>query len=171
MLRLIRLFLHIAVFRETPAAVPASGLLLAIACVALALVEIGAANLPGSGSGGLPARVLISVGLPLLWTWILLALAGRRSRFLQAGTALAAILTLGGMVLYPLNALAQSYSETDPRYAIAAFVVLVFFTWQLLACSNVWRASLEVGWMLAIALAIAYVPLEFYVSKLFSVGS
>jgi hypothetical protein len=138
MLRLIRLFLQIAVFRSTPAAVPASGLLLAIACVAL--------------------------------TWILLALAGRRSRFLQAGTALAAILTLGGMVLYPLNALAQSYTETDPRYAIAAFVVLVFFTWQLLACGNVWRTSLEVGWMLAIALAIAYVPLEFYVSKLFSVG-
>jgi hypothetical protein len=165
MSRLFRLFLDIALLRNTPAAVPASGMLFALGCIALALVEVGAAYLPHIGRNELLKRTAISVGLPLIWTWCLLAVSGRRARFVQTGTALAAVQVIFGVLLYPVLSLQQSFTQTDPRYALAASLLLILFIWQLIACAGIWRAALEVGWLLALGLAIAYVPLELYVSK------
>jgi hypothetical protein len=170
MYRLIKLFFDIALLRKSPAAVPASGFLLALTCIALGGVEIAASFLPRSGQGSLMARILVAVGLPLAWTWVVLSLGGRSARFLQAATAFAAVLTIGGIILYPLNAFASSFAESDPRYSVFAFAVLTLLTWQLIACGGIWRAALEIGWMLAIGLAVAYVPVEMYASKLLLLG-
>jgi uncharacterized membrane protein (DUF2068 family) len=170
MSRLLKLFLDIALLRNSPAAVPASGLLFALACVALALLEVLASYLPHIGRNELLKRMAISVSLPLLWSWCLLAMAGRRTRFLQTGTALAAVQVICGALLYPVLSLQQSFAQTDPRFALAASLLLVLFVWQLIACAGIWRAALEIGWMLALGLAIAYVPLELYVSKWLLVG-
>ena len=167
---LLKLFCQIALLRNSPAAVPASRLLLALTCFALGAVEWIASYLPHGGQDHLALRIVGAVGLPLVWTWALLALGGHSARFLQSATAFAAVLTLGGIVLYPLQSLASSFGESDPRYTIFAFVVLSLFTWQLIACGGIWRAALEVGWMLAIALAVAYVPLDIFASKLLLSG-
>jgi hypothetical protein len=170
MSRLLKLFVDIALLRSTPAAVPASGFLFALACVALALLEVGAAWLPHIGGNRLAVRTAISVALPLLWTWWLLFVTDRRARFVQTGTALAAVQVILGLLLYPVFAFQQSFTQTDPRYALAGTVLFVLFIWQLVACAGIWRAALEIGWLLALGLAFAYAGLDFFVAKWLLVG-
>ena len=45
------------------------------------------------------------MGLPLVFAWAVLALAGRRQRLLQTGTALLGVGVLAELILYPIGSL------------------------------------------------------------------
>ena len=88
MLRLAKAFLEIALWKKTPAHLPASPFLLTlIACVA-ALLEVLSNFVPPSRRDGILPGILLSVALPLGFAWGLLA-AKAESVFETASALLA----------------------------------------------------------------------------------
>ena len=105
MLRLAKAFWDIALWRKSPAQLPASLFLLGLVAGAAALLEVLGALLPPNPSGRILTRVILSVGLPLLFAWVVLVIARRRQRFLQTGIALLGVAVLAQLVLYPVGSL------------------------------------------------------------------
>ncbi len=156
MLRLVKAFWDIALWRRSPAQLPASLFLLALVAAAVALLEVLAALLsPGPGDNIL-TRVLLSVGLPLLFTWVVLTIARHPQRFLQTGSALLGVGVLAGLAVYPLGSLIGVIGSD--RLASLPLIVLVClgFIWYLLACANIWRAALDSGVAVGMAVSIGY---------------
>ena len=166
MLRLAKPFLDLALWRITPAQLPASWLLLVIVGAAMALLEVVGALLLPSPPDQFPIRVALSVALPLGFAWAILSLTRNTQRFLQTATALLGVGLLAHLILYPLN-LAIDMIGTDRPVAIPigllSFVVLV---WYLLASAHIWRAALESGLSLGIAISVGYLVLSVAIAKL-----
>lgn len=160
MLRLAKAFLDIALWRQTPAHLPASRLLLALVIGAAALMEVLGAFLPPSSSGGILVRVAMGVGLPLAFTWAVLALARRRARFLQAASALLGVGVLAEIVLYPLAAMLRVVGESRMVSIPIGLLLYVALIWYLLACAHIWRASLDSGLLLAGLISVGYLVLS-----------
>src|SRR5258707_13294342 len=87
MLRLAKAFWEIALWRRTPAQLPASLFLLALVAVAAALLAVLSAFLPPVSSDRIFTRIVLSVAMPLCFAWAVLAVARPRQRFLPTGTA------------------------------------------------------------------------------------
>jgi len=154
MLRLAKAFWDISVWRRTPAQLPASLLLLALVAAASALIEIASAFLPPVSTNRLFMRVLLSVGLPLFFAWAALALVGRRQRFLQTGSALLGVWVLAQLALYPIQSLIEAIGSE--RLAAVPFGVLwlIGLIWYLLAGANIWRAALDSGIAVGVAVSV-----------------
>src|ERR1700728_4238695 len=105
MLRLAKAFWDIALWKRSPAHLPASLFLLALVSAAAALLEVLSAFLPPVSTDRMWVRILLSVALPLGFTWAVLLVARRRHRFLQTGIALLGVEVLVELILYPLGSL------------------------------------------------------------------
>src|SRR5450432_4163722 len=88
MLRLAKAFIDIALWRQTPAYLPASRFLLVLVAGGAALMEVLGAFLPPGPHDRILTRILLEVGLPLAFAWVVLAVAKQRARFLQTASAL-----------------------------------------------------------------------------------
>jgi hypothetical protein len=155
MLRLAKAFWDLALWRMSPAQLPASGFLLGLLAAILAVLEVLAALLPPASLDQIGTRILLSVALPLVWTWVVLLAVRRPQRYLQTASALLGIAVLSELVLYPLAWLMQTLGSAEPIAAVLKFLALVGIVWYLLACANIWRAALEsrLGWGMALSLA------------------
>ena len=160
MLQLAKAFFDIALGRQTPARLPASKFLLALVACAAALLELLAAWLPPGPNDGVLLRIVLGVGLPVAFTWGVLEVARRRQRFLQTAIALVGIGVLAEVFLYPLGALLRAVG-TD-RFASIPLGLLLYvgLIWYLLACANIWRAALDSGISLGIAISVGYLLLS-----------
>jgi hypothetical protein len=160
MLRLAKAFLSIALWRQTPACLPASQFLLALVACAAALMEVVGAFLPPSLPNGFLLRIVLGVGLPLAFTWVVLAVAAKRARFLQTAIALLGVGVLAELVLYPLGAILNIMGE-DKFISIPIRLLLsVGVIWYLLACAHVWRAALDSGLLLGGVISLGYLVLS-----------
>jgi hypothetical protein len=160
MLRLAKAFLDIALWRRTPAQLPASRLLLALVVGAAALMEVLGAFLPPGPSDGILVRVAMGVGLPLAFTWAVLALARRRERFLQTASALLGVGVLAEIVLYPLAAMLRLMGEDRMVSIPIGLLLYVALIWYLLACAHIWRAALDSGLLLGGLISVGYLVLS-----------
>jgi hypothetical protein len=161
MLRLAKAFWDIALSRKSPAHLPASLFLLGLVAAAVALLEVVGALLPPGPSDRILTRVVLSVGLPLVFAWAVLAITRHRQRFLQTGIALLGVAVLAELVLYPLGSLFNVIGVDKPASIPVGFLLLVGFVWYLLACANIWRAALDSGIGLGIAISVGYLLLSF----------
>jgi hypothetical protein len=162
MLRLAKAFLDIALRRQTPANLPASLFLLVLVACAAALTEVLGALLPPPPNGQIPLRIALEVGMPLAFTWILLALARRRARFLQTATALLGVGAIALSILYPLDSLLHALGE-DHLMALPIGVIWVaVFIGYLFACAHIWRSALDSGLLLGVSISLGY----FFLSSL-----
>jgi hypothetical protein len=160
MLRLAKAFWDIALWRKSPAQLPASAFLLCLVAAAVALLEVLGALLPPNPGGRILTRVALSVGLPLLFAWLVLFIARQPQRFLQTGSALLGVAVLAQLVLYPLGSL-LNFIGTDRAASLPLGVLLfVGLIWYLLACANIWRAALESGLALGAAISVGYLLLS-----------
>jgi hypothetical protein len=165
MLRLAKAFWDIALWRASPAQLPASVFLLCLVAGLAAGLELISAQLPPSQGGLIPIRLGLSVALPLLFSWMVLAVARRRQRFLQTGTALLGVAVLAELVLYPLGSL-LNYIGTDTPAALPVGVLLITgFIWYLLACANIWRAALDARLGLGGAISVGYLLLSIFLEQ------
>src|SRR5450755_2923068 len=114
MLRLAKAFWDIALWRKSPAELPASVFLLSLVAAAVAALEVLGALLPPNPSDRILIRVALSTALPLLFAWAVLAIARQRQRFLQTGTALLGVAVLAQLVLYPLGLLLNLIGTDRP---------------------------------------------------------
>jgi hypothetical protein len=160
MLRLAKAFLSIALWRQTPAHLPASLFLLALTACAAGLMEVLDALLSPGPQDRIMTRVALEVGLPLAFTWAVLALSRRRARFLQTATALLGIGVLAGIVLYPLAALRSALGDDRIASIPVGLLLFVGFIWYLLACAHVWRTALDSGVGLGGVISVGYLILS-----------
>ncbi len=160
MLLLAKAFLDIALRRQTPACLPASLLLLALAACAAALMEVMGALLPPPPNGQIPLRIALEVGMPLVFTWVLLALTHRRARFLQTASALLGVGALALLILYPLDSGIRMLGE-DRLIALPIGVIwTAVFIGYVLACAHIWRSALDSGLLLGIGISLGYLLLS-----------
>jgi hypothetical protein len=165
MLRLAKAFWDIALWRRTPAQLPASLFLLTLVAAAAALLEVLSAFLPPVSSDRIFTRVVLSVGLPLGFAWAVLVLARHRQRFLQTGIALLGVGVLAELVLYPIGALIHVIGSDRLAALPLGFLMVVGLIWYLLACANIWRAALDSGLSLGVAISVGYLLLSIAVEQ------
>jgi hypothetical protein len=160
MLRLAKAFLDIAFWRQTPAHLPASLLLLAIVAAASALLDVLGALLPPGPNGPILLTVVLGVGLPLAFTGIVLKLARRPQRFLQTASALLGVGVLAEILLYPLGTLLSFIGIDGPVPLLVRLLLNVGVIWYLLACAHIWRTALESGLLLGGVISVGYLILS-----------
>jgi hypothetical protein len=160
MLRLAKAFWEIALWRRSPAQLPASVFLLALVAAAVAALEVLGALLPPGPSDRIGTRVVLSVGLPLLFAWTVLAVKRQRQRFLQTGSALLGVAVLAQLVIYPLGSLLAVIGADRPESIPVDVLLLAGFVWYTLACANIWRAALDSGIGIGVAVSVVYMMLS-----------
>jgi hypothetical protein len=159
MLRLVKAFWDITMWRRSPAQLPASLFLLGLVVFALGALEALLALLPPSSGDRIITRVALSVGLPLLFAWTVLAVTHHRQRFLQTGIALLGVEVLAELLLYPLSSLLNGVGSDWAAVPLMALLCLGL-VWYLLACANIWRAALDSGVGVALAVSVGYLVLS-----------
>jgi hypothetical protein len=164
MLRLAKAFLDIALWRKTPAHLPASLFLLMLVAAVSALTEVLGALLPPPPNDEILMRIVLGLGVPLAFTWALLSLAKRRARFLQTATALLGVGALAALILYPLDSLLGVMGE-DKFLWIIGFLWIVVFIWYWLACAHIWRAAFDSGLLLGCFISIGYFILSLIIDR------
>jgi len=165
MLLLAKAFLDIALRRQTPANLPASLLLLVLAACAAALAEVLGALLPPPPNGQIPLRIVLEVGVPLAFTWGLLALARRRARFLQTATALLGVGALAQLILYPLDSLIHLLGEGQLIALPIGVIWIAVLIGYLLACAHIWRSALDSGLLLGVGISLGYWVLSILIGQ------
>jgi len=160
MLRLAKAFWDIALWRKSPAHLPASMFLLGLVAAVVAVLEVIGALLPPGPSDRIVTRVVLSVGLPLLFAWAVLTVTRHRQRFLQTSSALLGVAVLAQLVLYPLGSLLNVVGTDQSASIPLGVLLLAGFVWYLLACANIWRAALDSGIGIGIAVSVAYLMLS-----------
>src|ERR1700688_297954 len=160
MLRLAKAFWDIALWRRSPAQLPASLFLLGLVASAVALLEALGALLQPGPSDRIVTRVVLSVRLPLGIAWVLLAIARHGQRFLQTGIAMLGVAVLAELVMYPLGSLLSVVGSDRPAAIPLGLLMFVGLIWYLLACANIWRAALDSGLGLGIAISVGYLLLS-----------
>jgi hypothetical protein len=160
MLRLAKAFWDIALWRRSPAHLPSSLFLLGLVAAAVALLEVLGALLPPGPSDRIFTRIALSVGLPLSFAWVVLAIARHRQRFLQTGSALLGVAVLAELVLYPLGSLLNVVGTDKPAAIPIGLLLFAGLIWYLLACANIWRAALDSGLGLGLAVSVGYLLLS-----------
>ena len=160
MLRLAKAFWDIALWRKTPAQLPASLFLLALVAIAAALVEVLSAFLPPASSDRIFTRIGLSVGLPLGFTWAVLVLARHRQRFLQTGCALLGVGVLAELALYPIGSLIHVIGSDRLEAVPLGILMLLGLIWYLLACANIWRAALDSRLTIGVVVSVGYLLLS-----------
>src|ERR1700691_1158751 len=156
MLRLAKAFWDIALWKRSPAQLPASLFLLALVAAAAVLLELLSALLPPVSNDRMPVRILLSVALPLGFAWAVLVLARRRQRFLQTGIALLGVEVLVELILYPLGSLIHVMGSERLVSMPIEVLMLVGLIWYMPACANIWRVALDSGLSLGVALSVGY---------------
>jgi len=160
MLPLVKAFWDIAIWRRSPAHLPASMFLLGLVAAVVALLEVLGALLPPGPSDRIFTRVVLSVGLPLIFAWAVLSVTRHRQRFLQTGIALLGVGVLAELVLYPLSSLLNVLGSDDLVSIPLGLLAFGGLVWYLLACANIWRAALDSGIGLGIAVSVGYLLLS-----------
>jgi hypothetical protein len=160
MLRLAKAFWDIALWRRTPAQLPASLFLLGLVAAAATLVEVASAFLPPASSERIFTRIALSVGLPLGFAWAVLVLARHRQRFLQTGIALLGVGVLAELVLYPIGSLIHVIGTDSLESVPFGILMLVGLIWYLLACANIWRAALDSRLSVGVVISVGYLLLS-----------
>jgi hypothetical protein len=170
MLRLAKAFWDIALWKRTPAQLPASLFLLALVAAAAVLLEVAGALVPPISTDRFFTRVGLSVALPLGFAWGVLVLARRRQRLLQTGIALLGVEVLAELVLYPLGALIHFVGSEGLASTPLEFLMLVGLVWYLLACAHIWRAALDSGLTLGVVVSVGYLLLSITLEQLLLPG-
>jgi hypothetical protein len=160
MLRLAKAFWDLALWRISPAQLPASRFLLALVTLAVALIEALGTLLPPVQTDRIAVRVALSVALPLVWVWTVLYLTRHRQRFLQTAIAFLGVGVLAQLVLYPLGSVLDVIGMDHPAAIPLGLLSFAGLVWYLLACAHIWRAALESGLALGISISIGYLVLS-----------
>jgi len=160
MLRLAKAFWEIALWRRSPAQLPASIFLLGLVAAAAASLEVLGALLPPGPSDRILTRVILSVGLPLAFAWAVLAVARHGQRFLQTGIALLGVAVLAQLVMYPVGSLLNMIGSDRLASIPLGFLLFAGLVWYVLACANIWRAALDSGLGVGIAVSVGYLLLS-----------
>jgi hypothetical protein len=166
MKRLVKAFLDIALWRKTPAVLPASTFLLALVAIAAAVLEPLSDLLAPHPRHSLLLRMAFAVVVPLGFTRLVLALGKRPQRFLQTGSAVLGVDVLAGVVLYPLNAAIEMIGEDRPWAVPLGVALLAGYVSYMVAGANIWRAALDSGVIVGGLVSLSYFLVQLLLGQL-----
>jgi hypothetical protein len=153
---LARLYCGLAIWRRGPQDVPAVGILLPLTIGAYVLLSALVAGLLPLQSALLP-ELAADVLFIAVWYWLVLAIAGRRERYLQTVTAifgLQTVLAAPSIVAMWLVGRFADQSLWRTGAYLAAYAVPV---WTQIAVAYILRAALERG--LGLCLILAFIAM------------
>jgi hypothetical protein len=166
MSRLVKAFLDIALWRKTPASLPASTFLLALVACANVVADLLGDWVMPAPQGRIFLGVLLTVLAPLCFTWVVLGLTKRSHRFLQTCSAVLGIDVIFSLILLPLQALNSALGTDRPlSAAILALLSYAGLIAYLMATMNIWRSAVDSGLISAGLISLAYVMLQLVVSQ------
>jgi len=77
------------------------------------------------------------------------------------------VAVLAELVLYPLGSLLNVIGSDRPAAIPVGLLLFVGLIWYLLACANIWRAALDSGVGLGIAVSVGYLLLSMLLEQQF----
>ncbi len=157
MLRIIKAFWDICLFRAGPQDLPTSSLLMAVA-----LFGYGAASLLIAFAQFPPERVFAAVALDivllLMLAWAVLWVRSFMERFTQTLTALAGVGALMGFIAWPLAVWQADAVAQGPETAgVPSLIVLAWLAWHIAVVGHVLRHALSTMMSVGATLAVVYV--------------
>jgi hypothetical protein len=153
MKELIQLFTQIALLRRGPQDVPASMLLLVLAVLGYAAVNVIVQVLVPTVAGWGP-RLVLDVAFTLVWYILLLHFVGRPERILQTVTAVFGFQAVLSPPLALSSWLLGRFSEDATWQLPVTLIFLILVTWAIAANSHVVQAALEWSMVGSVALVL-----------------
>jgi hypothetical protein len=150
-LRIAQLNLQIAWCRRGPQDLPAVGILLPLSIAAYVLLSLAVGAFVPQLHGGWVIAVFLDTAFLAGWYWLLLAMAGRRERYLQTASAV-----FGLQTLLAAPSIAELwFSQQHPADRVPDLVLMLLLTiWTLTATSHIVQAALQrsrtMCWILAL---------------------
>ena len=154
---LLKLFLDICLFRRGPQDLPASSFLLGLTVGGNVLVSWLLAGLDGELLPALLQSLLAPAWLAL-FLWLLLMITQRPGRFIQTLTAAMGSDALITTVAIPLVLVSVAIPETR---AVAGLLLFALMLWQMAVIGHIVRHALEIPYLTALGLALAYTALSY----------
>jgi hypothetical protein len=168
---LLRQLIDICLMRRGPQDLPysPSATLAMVAC--LLAVQLAFASHQGLPAAALAARVAVTLCLLLAVTRALLASRRLENRSTQTVLALAGTGLIFSLAMMPMALALQPHlenKEPPPQVMAYALGALVLFVWKLRVEAAIWRQSLDIASLPAIALTLALVLAEALLLFLFA---
>jgi hypothetical protein len=153
MTEIIRVFVQIALLKRGPQDLPVSRTLLVLTvCAYAGLTALVNDLLASEGTSALPLAA--EVAFTLVWYAALLALLGRRERYLQTASAIFGVQTLLMQPLLVSVWLMKRYGQDATWQLPIAVAGLAVVIWMVAANSHVVKAALEFSSAASVGLVI-----------------
>jgi hypothetical protein len=149
---LARLYFDIAIWRRSPADVPAVSVLLWMTVAAYAAVTAllsAALQLRASW----PRELAVDVAYMLAWVWLLLRATGRRERFVQTASAVFGYQLILAPLMIGVSALVPEHPAPGDPQLLLQIATLLLVIWIVLVTAHITRAALD--WPLAACVPLA----------------
>ena len=111
--------------------------------------------------------MLLDSGILLVFCWLCLLAFNKRSRFLQAATALTAIGAVFQLLAWPLLLHINDSKQSEVVSVEASFLLLIIISWNLAVYAHIFRQAFEVRMPAAFVLTIAYVMINITTRNIF----
>jgi hypothetical protein len=161
--QLLTLLWDICCLRRGPQDLPYSPPLLVVACIASLGLQLAIARVLGVDENTLGAG-LLSLGFNFGVLYLLLNLRDKRSRFIQAATALLCCALLFTLLSLPIVLLVGERPPTPeqitPLQALLGLVSLPLLIWKVMVDAHILRHSLDVPFLAGIVIAVLWLIAE-----------
>ena len=162
--------LAILLLRAGPQHLPYS--LSLFAALALLYVASGILVLTTSMSlGQAAANMVLDIAVLLSFSYFCLSLLKYKARFVQMVSALAGIGIVYHLLAWPLFVRIHNMQPQDQGATIAALLMLLLVSWQVLVFAHVFRHAMQMSMMRALALSFGYLFLSMAAAEVILPGS
>lgn len=161
MLRILKTFLDLCLFRCGPQDLPASGFFLGFVFVANCLVGLIIFSMEASLALAV-WQFLFSIALLGAFSWTILALGGKTVRFQQTLTALLGADTLISLIALPFLIWISLFHS----FGLAYYVLIGSMFWSVAVVGHIIRHALSSTYLFGLGLSVLYFMASFQATSL-----
>jgi hypothetical protein len=121
--------------------------------------------------GQAAANMVLDVAVLFAFSYFCLSLLKYRARFVQMVSALAGIGIVYHLLAWPLFVQIHNMQPQEEGAKIAALLMLLLVSWQVLVFAHVFRHSMQMSMMRALALSFGYLFLSMAAAEVILPGS
>ena len=121
--------------------------------------------------GQAAANMVLDVAVLFAFSYFCLSLLKYRARFVQMVSALAGIGIVYHLLAWPLFVQIHNMQPQQQGAKIAALLMLLLVSWQVLVFAHVFRHSMQMSMMRALALSFGYLFLSMAAAEVILPGS
>ena len=122
-------------------------------------------------SGQAAANMVLDVAVLFAFSYFCLSLLKYKARFVQMVSALAGIGIVCHLLAWPLFMQLQDMQEQEQGVKIAALLMLLLISWQVLVFAHVFRYAMQMSMTRALALSFGYLFFSMAAAEIIFPGS